>query len=102
MSTRKIEDLLNEGHSRFTPLQRLLATAGNQKQWTSEFRALIDHPIRHAVQITDIKGDTAFVLCTNAACATRLRFMLPEVRPALCKLQSFSRVVDFKIRVSGT
>lgn len=101
MSTRKIEDLLGEGHNRFTPLQRLLATTSNQKQWTAEFRALIDPSLRHEVQVTDVRGTIALLLCSNAAIATRLRFMLPEVRPALSKLQSFSQVKDYKIRVSG-
>ncbi|MEQ9451498.1 MAG: DciA family protein [Pseudomonadales bacterium] len=102
MSTRKIEDLLGEGHNRFSPLQRLLGKANNQKQWTAEIRALIDHPIRHEVEVTDIRGNIAYILCSNAATATRLRFLLPEMRPALANLQSFSRVNDFKIRVSGT
>ena len=101
MSTRKIEDLLSEGHNRFTPLQRLLSKSSNQKQWTAELRALIDHPLGHEVEVTDILGEKAYLLCSNAAIATRLRFMLPEMRPALTKLQSFSRVTDFKIRVSG-
>ena len=106
MSTRKIEDLLREGHNRFTPLQRLLGKASNQKQWTAELRALLDeevnHSMAHEVEVTDIRGDVAFLLCRSAATATRLRFLLPEIQGALSKLQSFSRVTDFRIRVSGT
>ena len=101
-STHKIDDLLNEGHNRFTPLQKLLVKSSNQKQWTAELRALIDHPIRFEVEVTDIQGDRAHLLCSSSAAATRLRFLLPEIRPNLTKLQSFSRVTDFKIRVSST
>ena len=101
MSTHKIEDLLSEGHNRFTPLQRLLTTASNQKQWTQEFRALLEAPLCHQVQVTDIRGPLAFLLCDNAASATHIRFLLPDLMPELSKLQSFSSVTDYKIRVSG-
>ena len=99
MSTRKIEDLLSEGHNRFTPLQRLLATASNQKQWTAEFRALVEKPLAHQIQVTDIRGPIAWLACDTAATATRLRFLLPELEPQLRALQSFSGVSEFKIRV---
>jgi len=102
VSTHKIDDLLAESHSRFTPLQRLLKTSSNQKQWTAELRALIDPPLRYEVEITDIRGPQAQVLCHSAAAATRLRFLLPELLPKLRTLASFSRVEDMKLRVSNT
>ena len=102
MSTRKIEDLLSEGHNRFTPLQRLLTTASNQKQWTAEFRALLapaEQQLSYQIQVTDIRGPVAWLACDTAATATRLRFLLPELEPHLQALQSFSSVTEFKIRV---
>jgi len=102
MSTHKIDDLLTESHSRFTPLQRLLKTSSNQKQWTAELRALIDPPLQYEVEITAIQGIRAHVVCHSAAAATRLRFLLPELLPQLNTLASFSRVTDFTLRVSNT
>jgi len=101
VSTHKIDDLLDESHSRFTPLQRLLKTSSNQKQWTAELRALIDPSLRHEVSITAIRGTTAYALCHSAAVATRLRFLLPDLLPQLKALQSFSGVTDIKLRVSN-
>jgi len=102
VSTHKIDDLLDESHSRFTPLQRLLKTSSNQKQWTAELRALIDPPLQHEVSVTAIRGPTAHALCNSAAAATRLRFLLPDLLPQLNALQSFSRVTEFKLRVSSS
>lgn len=100
MSTRKIDDLLAEGHRHASPLQRLLRTSSNQKQWTAELRALLDAPICHEVEISEVRGKTACILCYSAAAATRLRFLLPDLQPRLQALQSFSRVEEFQIRVS--
>ena len=100
MPTRKIEDLLSEHHRRFTPLQRLLSRSASQKQWTAEFRALLPAPLKHEVEVSDIKGPNAYLLCQSAAAATRLRFLLPDLNAQLQLLQSFSQVKDFHIKVS--
>ncbi len=102
MSTNKIDDLLAESHSRFTPLQRLLKTSSNQKQWTAELRAHLDPPLRFEVEVTAIRGQRAQVVCQSAAAATRLRFLLPELLPQLKTLQSFCRVTDIQIKVSNS
>lgn len=102
MTTHKIEDLLKEGHRRFTPLQRLLKTSTNQKLWTQQLRALLDAPLRNQVEIAEVRGPTAVILCHSAAAATRLRFILPELGSALRELQSFSQVQEFKIQVSNS
>ena len=101
MPTHKIEDLLSEGHQRFTPLQRLLKTSTDQKQWTAELRAVLDPTLKHHVEVTEIRGARAILTCTSAAVATRLRFLLPEIRSDLADLQSFGRVRDFDIKVSA-
>jgi len=101
MSSRKIEDLLNESHNQFTPLQRLLKTSSNQKQWTAELRAFIEPPLCYEVEVTGIKGPHIYLLCTSAAAATRLRFLLPEKLPNLQLLANFKHTTDFKLRVSN-
>lgn len=100
MPTRKIEDLLSEHHRRFTPLQRLLARTANQKQWTAELRALLPSALCNEVEVSDIKGTTAYLLCHSASAATRIRFLLPDIQAELQGLQSFSRVSDFRVKVS--
>jgi len=100
-TSHKIEDLLDEDHRRFSPLQRLLKTASNQKQWTAEFCALLDPALHNEVQVTNIRGPILYVLCHNAAVATRLRFLLADLLPQLRQLQSFRGVTETKIRVAS-
>ncbi|MEM9620237.1 MAG: DciA family protein [Pseudomonadota bacterium] len=100
-TTHTIEDLLDENHGRFSPLQRLIKTASNQKQWTAEFCALLDPSLHRSVQVTNIRGPVLHLLCDNAAVATRLRFVLADLLPQLRQLQSFSGVTDTKIRVAS-
>ena len=100
MPTDKIIDLLSEDHSRYSPLQRLLKTSSNQKQWTRELQACLEQPLCNEVQVTDIKGKIAFILCNSSAAATRLRFLLPKLQTTLNSLASFNRVTEFKIRVA--
>lgn len=102
MPTRKIEDLLDEGHSRFTPLQRLLTKSVNQKHWTQELRALLDAPLKFEVDVTDIRGATVYVICKNAAAATRLRFLAPEITPKLNQIATFSHIQRLSIRVANS
>ena len=101
MSTHKIDHLLDESHSRFTPLQRLLKTASSQKQWTAQLRAVLDPALKFEVEVTNVQGPTAYLLCSSAAVATRMRFEVPVLLPRLQALESFSRVTDIQLRVSS-
>ena len=71
------------------------------EQWTQELQACLDAPWAAQVDVTDIQGEVAHLLVHSAAAATKLRFMLPELQSKLSHLQSFSRVRDFRIRVSS-
>ena len=101
MTTHNITEILAEDNGRFTPLQRLLKTAGNQKQWTTELREFIEAPLCYEVSCSDIKGRQAHLLCTSAGAATKLRFLMPELLPQLNTLQSFRNITECKIRVSN-
>ena len=100
MSTHKIDDLLSEGHHRFTALQRLLKKSSDQKAWTAQLRVLLDAPLKYDVEVTDVQGPTLYLLCKNAAAATRIRFLMPEVIPKLNNLASFQAVRQSTIRVA--
>lgn len=102
MPVDKIEDLLSEHHRRFSPLQRLLSRNASRKQWTAELRAVLPGPLNREVEVTDIKGPTAYLTCQSAAAATRLRFLLPEIQAQLTRLESFSQVTDFRLKVLQT
>ena len=101
VTSNKIDDLLDESHNRFTPLQRLLKTSSDQKQWTAQLRAHLEPPLRHEVEVTNIRGDKAYLLCHSAAVATRMRFEIPALLPRLQQLESFSRVTDVVLGVTS-
>ncbi len=100
MPTRKIVDLLDEDHKRFSALQKLLKSAASQKRWTLELRALLENPLAGEVEVTDVRGPHLHVLCRSSAAATRLRFLLPDLLPELNKLAGFAQVTEIKIRVA--
>lgn len=97
---QKIDELLKEGHRRFTPLQKLLDKASDQEVWTAEFQALLPATLAKGVSVTDIRGTYLTVSCRNASIATRLRFQAPELLPRLGALAHFAEVRELKIKVA--
>jgi len=97
----KIDDLLTERHRRFSPLQRLLHRAANQQSWTAQLQALLPDPLSRDCRVVDIRGPIALIACSNAASATRLRFMTPDLLGDLQQLADFRTVQDIQIRVSA-
>ena len=101
VSRNKINELLSERHQRFTPLQRLLRQAGNQESWTAEFCAVLPASLARECRVTDIRGPEMVVACRNAASATKLRFMAPDILERLRPLAAFHEVRELRIRVSS-
>ena len=101
MSKLKINDLLTERHKRFSPLQRLLRSAANQESWTSELQTLLPEPLCRDCRVTDIHKKRVLVLCNNAASATRLRFLAPELLMKLQSLADFRDADEIVIRVAA-
>jgi hypothetical protein len=100
VSKVKIDDLLSERHRRFTPLQRLLRQAANQESWTAGLHALLPESLQQDCRVTDIRAGNVSVVCSNAACATRLRFLAPELLSKLQQLADFRAATQMQIRVS--
>ncbi len=96
----KIDELLTQGRRRFTPLQRLLDQAANQDAWTRELRAVLPDYLQSACQVVAIRGNTLVVACTDAAAATRLRFLVPELIDKLKVLAHYRRVERIKVEIS--
>lgn len=101
MSKRKIIDLLSERHRRFSPLQRLLHQAGNQESWSAQLAALLPEPLNRDCRVTEVRGETLVVVCSNAGSATRLRFLAPDLVTTLNQLADFRTVRKLQIRVSA-
>ena len=101
MPHTKIIELLSERHQRFTPLQRLLRQAGNQENWTAELHAVLPPALARECRVSDVKGSVIVVTCRNAASATKLRFMAPDIIDRLGQLAAFSDARELRIRVTG-
>ena len=100
MSRHNIDDLLNERHRGFSPLHRLLRQAADQEVWTAGLQALLPESLRPHCRGGSIRGERATIVCSNAACATRVRFLVPNLLPQLQDLADFRAVKELKVRVS--
>ncbi len=102
VSKLKINDLLTERHKRFSPLQRLLRNAANQESWSAELQTLLPEPLCRDCRVTNVHKHRISVLCNNAASATRLRFLAPELLTKLRTLADFRNADEIVIRVAAS
>lgn len=100
MPNRKIVDILTDQPQRHSPLQRLLHQAATQDAWTAEFRALLPQSLQNRCKVTEVSPRKIAVLCTDAASATKLRFLLTDLRPQLEALSHYRNAGKVVIRVS--
>lgn len=98
MAARKVEDLLKEKEF-YSPLQKLLRHAANQRDWTDQLRAALDKRLRYQVEVSDIKGTHLIINCRSAGVATKMRFLAPDLIPRLTTLSAFHRVEELVLKV---
>ena len=91
MATKNVEGLLREG-SGYSPLQKLLRHAANQRSWTDQLRAAVDLQVRHQIEVSDIKGSHLIINCRSAGVSTKMRFLAPDLIPKLNALSAFLRI----------
>ena len=99
MANRKIDDLLDSGHRRFSTLQSLLRQADAQSAGTAELRALLPEKLRKSCRVLDATPPTLKIACRNAAAATRVRFLAPELLEQLSQLPQYARIESVSVRV---
>ena len=68
--------------------------------WTDQFRALLPPEDAPRFEVANIRGDRLTVHASSAAWATRLRFRVPELLPALRQLADFANVEEVSIRAT--
>lgn len=96
---QKIDDLLNEGHQRYSKLHKLLRTAATQKHLTAGVRALLPDTLGRGISAVTLEGPNLRLLCDDGAIATRLRFTLPSLLIAVQSLGDFAEVRQISVRV---
>lgn len=100
MTIDRISKLLTQTDGRYSPLQKLLLRSEYQRAWTAELRAVIPKPLCYEVEVTDIRGAQAYLLCRSAAAATRLRFMSDDLLARLNTLANFADVRELNFRIA--
>ncbi len=100
MSVSKIDQLLQERHRRFSPLQRLLGRAAEQRAWTAELRSVLPAGLQAACQVRALRAGELIVVCLDSAAATRLRLMAPGLVDQLRALPHFAGVKRIRVKVS--
>jgi|TARA_B100000315_G_scaffold211943_1_gene209039 hypothetical protein len=99
LARRTIDQLLSEGQ-RFTPLQKLLSQASDRDAWTRELRAVLPDPLCRNFSVAAMRGTALVVQCNNAASATRLRFLAPDVISSLNALSHFQHIDSLQLKVA--
>ena len=104
MPVRNIDEILDNRHSRRNTAAHQLGSLVNRTQqrtsWTDQFRALLPPEEASRFEVANIHGQRLTVHASSAAWATRLRFRIPELLPALRRLADFSKVEKVSIRAT--
>jgi hypothetical protein len=100
MANRKIESLLVHRRGKRSDLSRLLDQSALRSALSAQLRALLPEDARDHCEVATVQGPLLTILVQNAAWATRLRFMLPELLSKLNQLADFGGVRDIRIRIA--
>ena len=102
MSLRKIDEIFRDRQRRFSGVGRLLTQVGRRQSLTDQFRALLpEDEARHFV-VAARRGTVLVVHARSASWATRLRFRVPDLLPALRRLEDFAGVEEVRVRTGAT
>jgi len=96
---RKIDSLLAPHHARPSALARLLGQSALQEERTAELRALLPQELAAQCRVGNVRDHILTVHINNAAWATRLRFVVPDLLPRLRTLADFAGVTEIRLRV---
>jgi hypothetical protein len=99
VANRKIDSLLAPNHVRRSALARLLGQSALQEERTAELRALLPQELAAQCRVGNVRDHILTVHINNAAWATRLRFLLPDLLPRLNALADFAGVTEVRLKV---
>ena len=98
MARRVVKDLLTERRKPRNPLERLVKHAALRESWTEQLRAVLPPAIAPHCSVGNIEAGRLTIHVVDSSWATRLRFELPKVAPALRSLGDFADVTEIRIR----
>lgn len=98
MAQRIVKELLSERHRPRNILDRLVKRAALRESWTEQLRAVVPPAIAPHCSVASISGRRLTIHVVDSSWATRLRFELPKVEPALRSLRDFADIEDIRIQ----
>ena len=101
MARRVVKDLLTERHRPRNALERLVRHAALRESWTEQLRAVLPPTIAPHCGVANIEAGRMTIHVVDSSWATRLRFELPQVEPALRALADFADVEEIRIRTGA-
>ena len=97
---KDVRELLTERHRPRNPLERLVKHAALRESWTEQLRAVLPPAIAPHCSVANVRGRRMTIHVVDSSWATRLRFELPKVEPALRSLGDFANVEEIRIRIA--
>ena len=97
MSQRRVDEILAERQRPRNALEALVKRDSLRGSWTAQLRAVLPTVLAPHCRVADLKGGRLTIQVSSAAWATRLRFELPKVEPALRSLADFAAVEDIRV-----
>ena len=101
MARRVVKEFLTERHRPRNALERLVKQAALRESWTEQLRAVLPPAIAPHCSVANVKAGRLTIHVVNSSWATRLRFELPKVEPALRSLGDFAEVTEIRIRAGA-
>lgn len=99
-AARAVKELLAERHPPRNALERLVKHAALRESWTEQLRAVLPPAIAPHCSVGDLERGRLTIHVVDSSWATRLRFELPKVEPALRALGDFAGVEEIRIRTA--
>lgn len=98
MTSRKVDDILAERQWPRNALERLVKHETARGAWTEQLRAVLPADLAPHCRVADVQRGRMIIHVASAVWATRLRFAMPTVQPALRSLMDFAGVEEIRIR----
>ena len=97
MSQRRIDEILAERQRPRNALEALVKRDGLRLSLTAQLRAVLPPALAPHCRVAEVRGGRLTIQVSSAAWATRLRFELPKIEPALRSLADFATVDDIRV-----
>lgn len=94
--TLPISSFLNDGQSSFAALYK---KANSFQEIDRNLKKLLDPTLKDKFELANINADTAILLASSSAWATRLRYNIPAILNVFNKQLNFTSITTIRIKI---